>query len=94
MGAFQFENFDPITLIIFVTLGILSFVAVAVGFYKFIQFMRLGVGKRREAEMILDTWLSGRADEAIRGASGRKSVLTRILQSVVSGLQARPGDPT
>ena len=94
MGAFQFENFDPITLIIFVTLGILSFVAVAVGFYKFIQFMRLGVGKRREAEMILDTWLSGRADEAIRGASGRKSVLTRILQSVFSGLQARPGDPT
>lgn len=94
MGAFQFENFDPITLIIFTTLGILSFVAVAVGFYKLIQFMRLGVGKRREAEMILDTWLSGRADDAIRSASGRKSVLTRILQSVFSGLQARPGDPT
>ncbi len=94
MGAFQFDNFDPITLIIFSTLGLLSFVAVAVGFYKAIQFARLGVGRRREAEVILDTWLSGRADDAMRGAAGRKSVLTRILQSVFSGLQARPGDPS
>ncbi len=94
MGAFQFDTFDPITLMIFATLGVLSFVAVAVGFYKLIQFMRLGVGHRREAERILDTWLSGRADEAIRGASERRSVLTRILQSVFSGLQARPGDPS
>lgn len=94
MGAFQFENFDPITLMIFATLGVLSFVAIAVGFYKLIQFMRLGVGHRREAERILDTWLSGRADDAIRGAADRRSVLTRILQSVFSGLQARPGDPS
>lgn len=94
MGAFQFDTFDPITLIIFATLGLLSFVAVAVGFFKLIQFFRLGVGHRGEAEAILDTWLSGRADDAIRGASARKSVLTRILQSVFSGLQARPGDPS
>lgn len=94
MGAFQFENFDPITLLIFATLAVLSFIAVAVGFYKLIQFMRLGVGNRRDAERILDTWLSGRADDAIRSASERKSVLTRILQSVFSGLQARPGDPS
>lgn len=94
MGALQLDNYNVITLIIFATLGILSFIAIAVGFYKLIQFLRLGVGRRRDAERILDTWLSGRADDAIRSASDRKSVLTRILQSVFSGLQARPGDPS
>ena len=90
----QLDIFDPATLAIFATLGVLSFVALATGFYKLFQFIRLGVGKRREAESILDTWLSGRADDAIRQASARRSVLSRILQSVFSGLQARPGDPS
>lgn len=85
---------NPATIGIFGTLALMSFIGIAVGFFKWIQFMRLGVGKRRDAETILDTWLSGRADEAIRAASGRKSVLSRVLQSVFSGLQARPHDPS
>lgn len=92
MGAIDVSQFDPVTLAIFATMGILSFIAVTVGFYKLIQFVRLGVGHRKQAERILDTWLSGRAEEAIQQAAGRKSVLARILQSVFSGLQARPGD--
>jgi biopolymer transport protein ExbB len=79
---------------IFATLALMSFIGIAVGFFKSIQFLRLGVGKRKDAENILDTWLSGRADDAIRAASGRKTVLTRVLQSVFSGLQARPHDPS
>lgn len=92
MGSIDFSAFEPVTLVIFATMGILSLIAVMVGFYKLIQFMRMGVGRRKQAEQILDTWLSGQADEAIRQASGRGSVLARILQSVFSGLQARPGD--
>ena len=83
---------DPVTLAIFAVLGLLSLIAVTVGAFKLVQFTRLGVGHRRQAESILDTWLSGNAEKAIREASGRRSVLARILQSVFSGLQARPGD--
>lgn len=91
--AISLDFYKPTTLAVFVTLGLLSFIAVTVGFYKFVQFARLGVGKRREAERILDTWLSGNADEAMRSAAARRSVLARVLQSVFSGLQARPNDP-
>lgn len=92
MGNIDFSAFEPVTLVIFATMAVLSLIAVTVGFYKLVQFLRMGVGHRRQAEQILDTWLSGQADEAIRQAAGRRSVLARILQSVFSGLQARPGD--
>lgn len=73
-------------------LATLSFLAVAVGLFKLVQFARLGVGRRDDAERILDDWLNGRVDEAISAAGRRKSVLARILQAVFSGIQARPGD--
>lgn len=75
-------------------LAILSLVAIAIGLYKIVQFARLGVGKRNDAEKILDDWLNGRVDEAISAAGRRKSVLARILQAVFSGIQARPADVT
>ncbi|KAG1648228.1 hypothetical protein GQR58_030021 [Nymphon striatum] len=49
----------------------IQFVTVSV--YKIFQFARLGVGKRARAEEILDTWLSGRGDDAMKLASDRKS---------------------
>ena len=73
-------------------LALLSLVAIAIGLYKIAQFARLGVGRRSEAERILDDWLNGRVDEAISAAGRRRSVLSRILQAVFSGIQARPGD--
>lgn len=75
-------------------LAILSLVAIAIGLYKIAQFARLGVGRRSEAERILDDWLNGRVDEAISAAGRRRSVLARILQAVFSGIQARPADVT
>lgn len=75
-------------------LGLLSLVAIAIGLYKIAQFARLGVGRRSEAERILDDWLNGRVDEAISAAGRRRSVLSRILQAVFSGIQARPADVT
>lgn len=84
--------FTPPNVVIFAALGVLSFLAVTVIFFKFFQFARMGVGKRDLAEDILDNWLSGRADEAMTMAAERKSVLARILQAVFSGTQAKPAD--
>lgn len=93
LGVIDFSEFGPVTLAIFATMAVLSFLAIAVGLYKWVQFARLGVGRRRQAEKVLDDWLAGRANEAIQTAARRRTVLMRILQSVFSGLQARPGDP-
>lgn len=73
-------------------LALLSLLAVTIGIMKMAQFARLGVGRRKEAETILDDWLNGRVNQAIKAASQRKSVLARVLQAVFSGIQARPGD--
>jgi len=94
MEGLSIDTFGPVAIAVFAVLLVLSLLALAVGLYKWIQFFRLGVGRRREAERILDTWLSGRGDEAMREASVGRSVLARILQSVFSGLRARPGDPS
>ncbi len=64
--------------------------ATTVTFLKFIQFKRLGVGKIRAAETIVDHWLSGRPDEATRAAGTRDSVLSRVLQAVFSGCGRDP----
>jgi len=94
MPSIPFDAFEPTTLVIFATLAFLSVLSIATGLFKLVQFSRLGVGRRREAERVLDTWLGGKADEAMSTASKRRSVLMRVLQSVFSGLQARPGDPS
>ena len=94
MEGLNIDTFGPVAIAVFAVLLVLSLIAVAVGFYKWVQFLRLGVGRRKEAERILDTWLSGRGDDAMREASAGRSVLSRILQSVFSGLRARPNDPS
>lgn len=88
----QLEIYNPASLAIFAVLAVLSVIAIAVGFFKIIQFIRLGVGKGKAAERILDQWLGGKVELAMSRASERKSVLARVLQAVFSGLQARPGD--
>ena len=89
MSILQIASFG-----IYGLLGILSLFAVSVGLFKLFQFARLGVGRRGEAERILDDWLNGRVDQAISAAGQRRSVLSRVLQAVFSGIQARPTDVT
>ncbi|GGE22469.1 biopolymer transporter ExbB [Primorskyibacter flagellatus] len=84
--------FQLASYLVYGTLAILSLFALSIGLFKLIQFARLGVGRRKEAEKILDDWLNGRVDDAIRSAGRRKSVLSRVLQAVFSGIQARPND--
>lgn len=92
MNAPDISALNTSTLLVFGALAILSLLAVTVSFYKVFQFARMGVGRTRGAEDILDDWLDGRAEEALGVAAKRKSVLSRVLQSVFSGLRARPGD--
>lgn len=87
LTIFQLTSF-----LVYGLLALLSLFAVSIGFFKTAQFSRLGVGRRKDAEKILDDWLNGRVEEAITAAGRRKSVLARILQAVFSGIQARPGD--
>ena len=84
------ETFSLPSLLVLFALAALSILAVAVSVYKWLQFLRLGVGKRRNAEQILDFWLTGNPNLALQMAGERKSVLARILIAVFSGLRAQP----
>lgn len=80
------------TLVVFAALGILSVVTVAVATFKILQFRRMGVGRHKVADDILNDWLNGRPNEAQRKAAQDRSVQSRVLGAVMSGLRARPGD--
>ena len=84
--------FEIASLGVYAVLAVLSLVALGIGVFKFGQFAKMGVGRRAEAEKILDDWLNGRVDEAVSAAGQRRSVMSRILQAVFSGIQARPTD--
>ncbi|WP_342077300.1 MotA/TolQ/ExbB proton channel family protein [Yoonia sp. SS1-5] len=92
MNAPDIAALNTPTIIVFAALAVMSVLAVTVAFFKIFQFARMGVGKTNTAENILNDWLGGQADKAMRDASARKSVLARVLQAVFSGLQARPED--
>lgn len=93
MNAPDLSGLNTPTIIVFAVLGLMSLISISVTFYKTFQFGRMGVGKTRQAEDILQDWLGGRADDAFAAAGQRKSVLSRVLQSVFSGLRARPNMP-
>ncbi|AUH32940.1 MotA/TolQ/ExbB proton channel family protein [Paracoccus tegillarcae] len=82
------------TMAVFIALAILSVLALTVTIFKIMQFRRIGVGKSTLADQILDDWLNGRPDEAMRKASKGDGVLQRVLHAVMSGLRARPNDPS
>lgn len=83
---------DLMTLSVFIALGFLSVVTVAVTFFKVVQFVRLGVGRTRLSSGILENWFGGKAEAAMRTAAEGRSVLARVLEAVFSGMRARPGD--
>ncbi len=90
MNAPDLSALNTSTLAVFAALAIMSLLAVTVAFFKIFQFARMGVGRGRAAEDILEDWLGGRADAALSRAAERRFVLARVLQSVFSGLRARP----
>jgi len=92
MNAPDLSAFNPATIAVFATLAILSVLALTVTLFKLIQFSRMGVGKHKNAETIVDHWLNGRPDEAMRVAANRQTVLARVLEAVFSALRARPND--
>ncbi len=92
MDAPNLSAFNPATIAVFATLAILSVLAMTVTLFKIIQFSRMGAGKHQNAEIIVDHWLNGRPDEAMRIAANRQTVLARVLEAVFSALRARPND--
>ncbi len=93
MNLSMFQSLPATTLAVFLALAALSVLTVTVAIFKITQFRRMGLGRHREAEAILDDWLNGRPDEAQRKATASGSVLSRVLRAVMSGLRARPSDP-
>ncbi len=92
MNAPDLSALNAPTIAVFVALAIMSVLAVTVAFFKTFQFARMGVGKSRAAEAILNDWLGGKADKALQDARLRKTVLSRVLQAVFTGLRARPNE--
>lgn len=81
------------TWVVFTALAGLSVLTLTVVIFKLMQFRRLGVGHHKLGEIILDDWLNGRPDEAQRKAGDGRTVLSRVLGAVMSGLRARPNEP-
>lgn len=87
------QGFATAAIAVFVALAVLSIAALTVIIFKITQFRRLGVGRGHEGSVVLDDWLNGRPDEAVRKAGQGKGVIARVLLAVIQGLRARPNDP-
>ena len=92
MNAPDFASLNAPTIAVFLALAVMSILAVTVAFLKAFQFARMGVGQPRRAQAIVDDWLGGHAEAALQDAAKRKTVLSRVLLSVFTGLRAKPNE--
>ncbi|MDF1871964.1 MotA/TolQ/ExbB proton channel family protein [Vannielia sp.] len=69
-----------------------SLVALTVALFKVFQFVRLGVGRRKQPAQIVEKWLSGDGDGALKLADKRNTSTVRVLFAVLSALRSNPGD--
>lgn len=86
------DQLDGYAWIILGVLAAVSVVALTVAIFKVVQFAALGVGRRKAADQILDRWLSGDGEGALRLAEKRDSAGVRVLFAALSGLRAAPQD--
>lgn len=86
------EQLDGYAWIILGVLAAASVLALTVAIFKIVQFATLGVGRRKAANQILDRWLSGDGEGALRLAEKRDSAGVRVLFAALSGLRAAPQD--
>ena len=87
-------DLPAVSLAVFIALAVLSLLTLTIAIFKIMQFSRMGVGRHKLAQEILDDWLNGRPNEAQRKAATGQSVLSRVLAATMSGLRARPSEPT
>lgn len=93
MNAPDIAALSAPTIAVFAALAVLSLMAITVAFLKVFQFARLGVGKSRAAQIVLEKWLNHQTTDAMQTTALGRSVLTRVLHSVFSAIQARPDEP-
>lgn len=77
---------------ILAVLAAASLVALTVALFKVFQFARLGVGRRRQAGQIVEKWLAGDGDAALKLAESRNSSTVRVLFATLSALRQKPQD--
>ncbi len=95
LGPYVPDIAKGLTLSAWIILGILallSLVAVTVLLFKWLQFMVIGVGRRRSGEAIITLWLAGNGTGALKRAEKRNSVRARVLYAALSALKAFPND--
>lgn len=86
------EGLDGFAWAILAVLALVSTVALTVAIFKLFQFMRLGVGRKRSANQIVDIWLTGNGDSALAQADKRDACTVRVLFATLSALKAAPHD--
>lgn len=92
MLGFMPDEIDSFAWIVLGLLAAVSILALTVTFFKSIQFVRLGVGRRRLANQIIERWLSGDGETALQMAERRNTSSVRVLFAALSGLKAAPND--
>ena len=92
MLGFMPDQVDSFAWVVLGLLFLVSVLALTVSFFKTIQFVRLGVGRRRLANEIIERWLSGDGETALQMAERRNTSIVRVLFATLSGLKAAPND--
>lgn len=88
------DQLDGYAWIILSVLAAASLLALTVAIFKVFQFLSMGVGRRKQANTIVDRWLAGDGEGALRLAEKRDSASVRVLFATLSGLRAAPQDKT
>ena len=83
---------ESITIAVFATLGLLSFVATTVTVFKVIQLWRLGLGRRRRLAATIAEAGQGQVDQALAKLSSEPGVVSRVLTAALGALRQKPGD--
>ncbi|MBT0957250.1 MotA/TolQ/ExbB proton channel family protein [Alphaproteobacteria bacterium KMM 3653] len=86
------EGLDGFAWAILAVLALVSVMALTVAIFKALQFMRLGVGRRKLAGEVVEKWLGGDGDGALSLAEKRSTPTVRVLYAALTGLRAAPQD--
>ena len=92
MELIESLEISAIGLSVLIALALSSVAATAIALFKTAQFLRLGVGRNRQAFRVVELWLAGDGSGALAGAEMRSNVALRVLYALLAGLRVRPDD--
>jgi biopolymer transport protein ExbB len=77
---------------VLVALLVVSVVATATAVFKLLSMRRLGVGRHRVAQEVLQRWTAGDASGAYQSASADGTALSRVVSEAITGVWRWPND--